>query len=384
MAKMQRWRRSRSAGEGTVRSVDVVGDDVDTADPVEPGAEAETEPDHELDPELDPELDAELDHEPDHEPDPAADPDLEPDADDGDEAEPDEEPVDEVDELDLTDVPDDEADAGDDAPDEDDDHDEVEDDAVPPPLPTAASGRSAWLLGGRRSSEFLPLQLLQAAHAKQAIGTALAMGLVAAVTGRPAREAGVVLLTVLVGQTILGWHNDIVDRQRDQAHGLTGKPIAMGRLSSETAWYAIVVATLLLVPLAITTGIRAGCLYLAAVAVGMLGNVLLRTGFFSWWSWAASFALLPAYLSYGGWGGQAIGNPPETVIVVLAALLGIGVHFTRAVWGLVADHEDGWTYLPLKLGLKIGATRLLALSSFYTAVIVVLLGVMGAQVGLSR
>ena len=42
-----------------------------------------------------------------------------------------------------------------------------------------------------------------------------------------AREAGVVLLTVLVGQTILGWHNDIVDRQRDQAHGLTGKPLAV-------------------------------------------------------------------------------------------------------------------------------------------------------------
>jgi hypothetical protein len=50
----------------------------------------------------------------------------------------------------------------------------------------------------------------------------------------------------------------------------------------------------------------------------------------------------------------------------------------------VADHEDGWTYLPLKLGLKIGATRLLALSSLYTAVIVVLLAVMGAKVGLSR
>lgn len=342
MAKKQRWRRSRSAGEGTVRGVDVVRDDVDPADPAEPGAEAETEPDPEPDPDPDPDDVIGAD--------------------------------DEADEAEKADV----------RADETDEQVEDEDAAVPPPLPTAASGRSAWLLGGRRSSEFLPLQLLQAAHAKQAIGTALAMGLVAAVVGRPAREAGVVLLTVLVGQTILGWHNDIVDRQRDQAHGLTGKPIAMGRLSAETAWYAIVVATLLLVPLAITTGIRAGCLYLAAVAVGMLGNVLLRTGLFSWWSWAASFALLPAYLSYGGWGGQAIGSPPEPVIVVLAALLGIGVHFMRAVWGLVADHEDGWTYLPLKLGLKIGATRLLALSSFYTVVIVVLLGVMGAQVGLSR
>ncbi|MCG8152369.1 hypothetical protein GUY44_17920 [Pimelobacter simplex] len=210
------------------------------------------------------------------------------------------------------------------------------------------------------------------------------MGVVAAVTGRPAREAGVVVLTVLVGQTMLGWHNDIVDRQRDQAHGLTGKPVAMGRLAVGTVWYAIAVGFLLVLPLSWTTGIRAGCLYLASVAIGMLGNVVLRTGFFSWWSWAASFALLPAYLSYGGWGGQAQGSPPEPAIVALAALLGVGVHFTRAVWGLVADHEDGWTYLPLKLGLKLGATRLLALSTVFTAGIAIALVVVGTQVGLSR
>jgi hypothetical protein len=123
---------------------------------------------------------------------------------------------------------------------------------------------------------------------------------------------------------------------------------------------------------------------MGSVAVGMLGNVLLRTGFFSWWSWAVSFAMLPAYLSYGGWGGQALGNPPETSITVLAALLGIGIHFLRSVWGLVADHAEGWTYLPLKLGMKMGATRLLMLSTLYTVVIVVLLGVFGVRDGLSR
>ncbi|MBS4753381.1 UbiA family prenyltransferase [Nocardioides sp. zg-ZUI104] len=259
-----------------------------------------------------------------------------------------------------------------------------EDAAQPSPPSASRSGLGGWLLGGRPASELVPLQLLQAAHAKQALTTALAMGLIAAAAGRPAREAGVVLLTVLVGQSILGWHNDIVDRQRDAAHSASGKPIAAGRLHPDTVWYSIVVATLLLVPLAITTGIRAGCLYLAAVAIGMLGNVVGRTGFFSWWSWAASYALLPAYLSYGGWGGQAVGSAPETPIVVLAALLGVGVHFMRSVWGLVADHEDGWTYLPLKLGLKLGATRLLALSTLFTTVVAVALVVVGAQVGLSR
>ncbi|KAA1428048.1 hypothetical protein F0U47_08045 [Nocardioides antri] len=213
---------------------------------------------------------------------------------------------------------------------------------------------------------------------------ALAMGAAAVAAQRPPRECGVILVTVLVGQTILGWHNDIVDKERDAAHRTPGKPVADGRLDPGAVWYAIVVAALVLVPLSITTGITAGAIYLVSVCVGMLGNVVLRTGFFSWVSWAVSFGMLPAYLSYGGWGGQAVGDPPETAITVLAALLGIGVHFMRAVWGLVADHEDGWTYLPLKLGLRLGATRLLALSTFYTVVIVALLVFFGYREGLSQ
>jgi 4-hydroxybenzoate polyprenyltransferase len=358
MAKMQRWRRSRSAGEGAVpaevqeeqQEYDAVDSDAldepeggEVPDPADPADEA----DEPADP-AGPADEATEEPAPDE---PAPD---EPNAPEAGSPEADEPPVVRRDHFEM------------------------------PHVQERAPGLRGLFSGGRNPDDVLAIQLLQAAHAKQAVTTALAMGFVAAVAGRPAREAGVVLLTVLVGQTILGWHNDIVDRQRDAAHNLTGKPLAMGRIEAGTVWYAIVVATLLLVPLAITTGIRAGCLYLASVAVGMLGNVLLRTGFFSWWSWAVSFALLPAYLSYGGWGGQAVGSAPEPAIVVLAALLGIGVHFMRAVWGLVADHEDGWTYLPLKLGLKLGATRLLALSSLYTAAIVIALAVVGAQVGLSR
>ncbi|WP_252373154.1 hypothetical protein [Pimelobacter sp. 30-1] len=343
MAKMQRWRRGRSAGEDTTvldsdldeaLDTDQVTDSPDAAAADDDVAELPPAPAPETDESDEPELD-----EPEDEPEPKDEP-----------------------------------------------EDDLEVEPTHPPLPHVPedTGLAGRLLGGRRPADVLAIQLLQAAHAKQAITTALAMGVVAAVTGRPAREAGVVVLTVLVGQTMLGWHNDIVDRQRDQAHGLTGKPVAMGRLAVGTVWYAIAVGFLLVLPLSWTTGIRAGCLYLASIAIGMLGNVVLRTGFFSWWSWAASFALLPAYLSYGGWGGQAQGHAPEPAIVALAALLGVGVHFMRAVWGLVADHEDGWTYLPLKLGLKLGATRLLALSTVFTVGVGIALVVVGTQVGLSR
>ena len=226
--------------------------------------------------------------------------------------------------------------------------------------------------------------LVQAAHPRQALATAFGLAAVAALAGRPTREVLVVLATVLVGQVVLGWHNDLVDRARDRRHDIPGKPVAQGRLDPGTVWFAVACAVLLLVPLSIATGVTAGIAYLASVAVGLVGHVVLRKGFFSWLPWAVSFALYPAYLSYGGWGGAALGNPPEVVVTVLFALLGVGVHFLRALWGLVPDNADGWTYLPLRLGLRIGASRLLAVSATWTGAVLVGLALAGTYVGLEQ
>ncbi len=229
-----------------------------------------------------------------------------------------------------------------------------------------------------------PLLLLRAAHPKQAVLTALALAAAALVAGRPGREAAVVLATVLVGQTILGWHNDLVDRNRDARHQASGKPIGEGKLDPGTVWFALACGVLVVVPLAIATGVTAGSCYLLSLAAGMLGNTVLRQGVLSWLPWGIAFALYPAYLSYGGWGGSAEGAAPEPAMTVLAGLLGVGVHFLRSIWGLVADNEDGWTYLPLKLGLRLGATKLLALSTTYVVLIVAAMGFVGSSVGLGQ
>ena len=115
------------------------------------------------------------------------------------------------------------------------------------------------------------------------------------------------------------------------------------------------------------------------MAVGLLGNVVLRKGWLSWLPWAASYALLPAFLSYGGWGGDATGRPPEIAITVLAALLGVGVHVLRALPGLVDDNEDGLRHLPLRLALRLGAAKVLVLASAWTALVLVALLLVGQR-----
>jgi 4-hydroxybenzoate polyprenyltransferase len=229
-----------------------------------------------------------------------------------------------------------------------------------------------------------PVLLLRTAHPRQALLTAVGLAVAAALSGRSVPEVGLVLATALVGQAILGWHNDLVDRARDRRHDPAGKPIGGGLLDPGTAWFALICGVLLVVPLSISNGVTAGSAYLIALVVGLLGNVVLRRGLLSWLPWAVSYALYPAFLSYGGLGGDAAGSPPEISITVLAVLLGVGVHFLRALPGLVADHEDGWRSLPLRVALKTGATRLLIISLAWTALCLAGLLVTGSLVGLSQ
>jgi hypothetical protein len=236
----------------------------------------------------------------------------------------------------------------------------------------------------RRIRDWSPFLLVRAAHPRQALLTAVVMAGAAALDGRPDRELALVLGTVLVGQAVLGWHNDLVDQVADRTHERSGKPIADGRLAPDSAWFVLCCGVLLVVPLAISNGVTAGLCYLGSVAIGMVGNVVLRRGVLSFLPWALAFALYPAFLSYGGWGGGSHGAAPEPALVGLSALLGIGVHFLTALWGLVADNADGWTYLPLRLGLRLGATRLLILVSVYLVAVVAGLLVAASEVGLRR
>src|SRR5215510_14015313 len=81
-----------------------------------------------------------------------------------------------------------------------------------PSAPEAPSGPHRGSLAG-----LTPVLLVRAAHPRQAVLTAVAMAAAAALSGRAAREIALVLVTVLVGQAVLGWDNDRVDEPVDRA-----------------------------------------------------------------------------------------------------------------------------------------------------------------------
>jgi hypothetical protein len=252
-----------------------------------------------------------------------------------------------------------------------------------PPAPEAASGGGPGRLG-----RLTVVQLGRAGHPRQALATAAALAVAAAVSGRPVREVLLVLATVLVGQTLLGWDNDLVDESADrEAAGHeehVDKPLVTGLLDRGTVGFALACAVLLVVPLSMSGGITAGVSYLLSLLVGLAGNRWLRRGTLSWLPWAVAFALYPAFLSYGGWGGGATGNPPTIAISVAAAALGVGVHVLTSLPGLVEDNRAGRRHLPLRLALRLGAPRLLALSAVYCVLVVGMIAGLGATVGLSQ
>jgi 4-hydroxybenzoate polyprenyltransferase len=251
-----------------------------------------------------------------------------------------------------------------------------------PPVPPAPQAPSAETPG--RLARTAAVQLARAARPRRAGATAAGLAVAAAISGRPPREVGLVLATVLVGQALLGWDDDLVDEAADRQAGREKKPLVAGLLDRGTVGFARACAVLLVVPLSLSGGITAGVSYLLSLLVALAGNRWLSDGVLSWLPWAAGFALYPAFLSYGGWGGGATGHPPTIPITVAAALLGVGVHVLTSLSRLVEDNRAGRRHIPLRLALRLGAPRLLALSAAFCVLVLGVIAYLGATVGLSQ
>jgi 4-hydroxybenzoate polyprenyltransferase len=228
------------------------------------------------------------------------------------------------------------------------------------------------------------MSLVLASHPVPTLAMAVGLGAAAALTGRSTVEVGLVAVTVLVGRLTVGWLDDVVDRHRDRQVGRLDKPVALGWIDPGTVTFAIAVAVLAVVPLSIANGTYAGLAHLGAVAALWAYLLWLKRTVLSWLPYVASFGLLPAFLSYGGLGGGMHGGPPTWAMTVLAALLGVGIHFLETLPDLVEDNETGVRHLPLRIALRIGAPKLLWISVAWTALVGAGIVVAGLTVGLRQ
>jgi 4-hydroxybenzoate polyprenyltransferase len=230
----------------------------------------------------------------------------------------------------------------------------------------------------------LALSLVLACHPLPTLAMTVALTVAALLSGRTGVECALVAATILSGQLTVGWINDVVDRDRDKQVGRTDKPVAMGWIDPGTVTFATAIAVLVVIPLSMANGTAAGIAHLLAVLSAWTYNFWFKKTWLSWLPYAVSFGLLPAFLSYGGLGGGMHGAPPTVAITVLAALLGIGIHFLNTLPDLVQDNETGVRHLPLRIALKIGAPRLLWISIVYTVLAAAGLVVAALTVGLRQ
>src|SRR3954453_17080395 len=100
--------------------------------------------------------------------------------------------------------------------------------------------------------------LVRSAHPKQAVLLSAALGVLAAVDGRPEREYLSAAAAALAVQLSLGLSNDLCDQRHDYRAQAPGKPIASGALPASRAGYWMIVLILLAVPLSVQNGAVAG------------------------------------------------------------------------------------------------------------------------------
>src|SRR5450631_219350 len=204
--------------------------------------------------------------------------------------------------------------------------------------------------------------------------TAVTAGL-AALAGLPVGRGALVTAAVFTGQLSIGWSNDYIDAERDQAVERSDKPLAAGTLAARTAGIAAVVALILTVALSALLGWPGGAAVLGTAACGWAYNLGLKATALSWLPYAIAFGLLPAVVTLS----DSPPRWPPAWALTAGALLGVAAHLANVLPDLHDDDATGIRGLPHRLGAK--TTALTGAGLLLAASAVILFGSAGGQAG---
>jgi len=201
------------------------------------------------------------------------------------------------------------------------------------------------------------VDLLVACHPEP---TALVTILTTLLAFRAGRGSGVVWVAaaVLAGQLAVGWTNDYVDRDLDQAAHRLDKPLVRAAAADHGAGHpglqprtlrtAALAALAACVPLSLASGTAFTVAHLTAIAFAMAYNARLKWTLLSVVPYTVAFGLLPAAVAL------SLPSPrwPATWASVAGALIGAGGHFTQALPDIPADRRLGVLGLPQLIGQR--------------------------------
>jgi 4-hydroxybenzoate polyprenyltransferase len=169
-----------------------------------------------------------------------------------------------------------------------------------------------------------------------------------AVAGKPLPICLLGAAAVLAGQLTIGWSNDLIDAQRDQAAGRTDKPLAVAPELDRQVRLALGVALVLAVLLSLALGWRAAALHAVTVTGGWAYNLGLKATPWSALAYFVAFGALPALAT------SAIPGPElaPAWTMLAAGLVGVAAHFGNVLPDLPEDLAAGVLGLPQRLGAR--------------------------------
>ncbi|MGJ0119041.1 UbiA family prenyltransferase [Williamsia sp. MIQD14] len=189
--------------------------------------------------------------------------------------------------------------------------------------------------------------LSRAGHLPPAVAVT-ALSTVLAATGDVAPAVVVTLaIAVFTGQLVVGWTNDLIDRDTDIAVHRTDKPLVVGTVTDRVVGTATVIAAAVCVIASLLCGLAAGTVHLVAgVGAALAYNLGVKRTVFSWVPYLLAFGSVPIAVGLA----SRSGDLPPAWVVAMAALLGVGAHLLNVFPDLDDDAVTGMHGLPHRLG----------------------------------
>ena len=154
-------------------------------------------------------------------------------------------------------------------------------------------------------------------------------------------------LTILTGQFIVGWSNDLIDMASDKKSNRFEKPLVSGAVKKQTLHFFLVGDLVLLFCFTFfgPIGIMAGLLHCSAVLAALIYNYRLKNSILSFLPYAYAFGLLPAtvYISAH--------HHIQYWMVIIGISFGIGSHFANVLKDWETDAKNGYGGAPQKVGV---------------------------------